>query len=249
MHRKEIGVRRQYPDAPDSGAVIAVALPVAVETRSAGAADEPAQNWQGVGEKRAAGLQLIVAALLVVVAERWKDRDGRKIPLQLLPKELHRLAHKHSIRRIRMVLRGGIEFLAEVGVRGNHRISARRPAWAAFPTCAAGQSGAASNYCPAHIGRGCGHWSCRALRSIVRARRRPTGRPVPDLPSGRNAHRTLRELVRQRPAPGAAGWLFAVPHRSRARAASTPHRRPLNSRAKRVRAGPRRKRRPSGRAA
>ena len=47
----------------------------------------------------------------------------------------------------------------------------------------------------------------------------------------------------------AAGWLFAVPHRSRARAPSTPYRRPLNSRTKRVRADPRRKRHPSGRAA
>src|SRR4051794_32363183 len=60
------------------------------------------------------------------------------------------------------------------------------------------------------------------------------------------------EITRTCPATacaGAAGWLFAVPHRSRARAASTPYRRPLNSRAKRVRAGPRRRGHPSGRAA
>src|SRR5438270_8876554 len=92
---------------------IPIALPVTVEIRPAGAADQPAQNWQGVGEKRSAGLQLIIAALLVVVAERRKDRGGRKRLLELLPEELHRLTHKDAIGGIRMVLRRGIEFPAE----------------------------------------------------------------------------------------------------------------------------------------
>ena len=128
MDRKEIGVCRQYPDAADSSAVIAVTLPIPVETRSAGAADEAAQNGQGVGEKRPAGLQLIVAALLVVVAERRKDRRGRKRLLELLPEELHRLSHKHSIGGIRMVAAPRHRIPGGSGARGNRRISARRPA-------------------------------------------------------------------------------------------------------------------------
>ena len=54
-----------------------------VEPRAAGAADEPAQNGKGVDEKRPAGLQQIVAALLVVIAERRDDRGGRKRLLEL----------------------------------------------------------------------------------------------------------------------------------------------------------------------
>ncbi len=82
---------------PTASAVIAVALPIPVETRSAGAADEPAQDRQRVGEKRPSGLQLIVAALLVIVAERRKDRCRRKRLLELLREELHRLSHKDAI--------------------------------------------------------------------------------------------------------------------------------------------------------
>ena len=114
MDRQEIGVGRQHPDAAGASAVIAIALPVPVETWSVGAADEPAHNWQGVGEKRAAGLELIVAAFLVVVAERRKDRGGRKILLELLRKELHRLLYKDAKGRIRMVLCRRIEFPAKV---------------------------------------------------------------------------------------------------------------------------------------
>src|SRR5580704_1510279 len=113
MDRQEIGVRRQHPDAVDPGAVIAIALPITIETRSAGAPYEPAQNWERVSEKRPTRLQFIVAALLIVVAERRKDRRGRKILLELLPEELHRLSHKDAIGGIRMVLRRGIEFPAE----------------------------------------------------------------------------------------------------------------------------------------
>src|SRR6202011_3867168 len=113
MDRQEVGVGREHPDAACSSSIIAIALPIAVDTRPAGGADEPAQNWQDGGEKRAAGLQLIVTALLVVVPERRKDRGGRKILLELQPQELHRLAHKDAIGGVRMVLRRGIEFLAK----------------------------------------------------------------------------------------------------------------------------------------
>ena len=67
-----------------------------------------------------------------------------------------------------------------------------------------------------------------------------------------NGSKCRSDITRTCPATACAGtacWLFAAPHGSRARAASTPYRRPLNSRVKRVRAGPRRKHHPSGRAA
>src|SRR5947209_9637375 len=113
MDRQEIRVGGQHPDASRAGAVITVALPVPVETGTGGTAYQSPQDGQRIGEKRSARPQLIVAAFLVVVAERRKDRRTWKGLLEPLPEELHRLSHKDPVGGARMVGRGSIEFAAE----------------------------------------------------------------------------------------------------------------------------------------
>jgi len=83
------------------------------KTGGARGADEPAQDGQRVGEERPARLQLVVAADLVVVGERWEDRRVGEGFFELQRQELHGLAHEIAIGGVGMIGGRGIERAAK----------------------------------------------------------------------------------------------------------------------------------------
>src|SRR5713101_2579958 len=101
MKRKEHSVGEYYSQTAHCHAVIAMAHPVAVETRGSEIADERAKNRQHIDEKRSVRLQPIIAADVVVVAERGQYRRIREGVRKLQRHKLHRLLHEQAIRSVR----------------------------------------------------------------------------------------------------------------------------------------------------
>src|SRR5215469_5050718 len=100
MDRKEIGVRRQHPYASYLCTIVAIRRPVVIDPGRSGVADESSQHRERIGEKGPSGLQLVIAAILVVVAKRREDGCSWKCLRELPCQELHRLADECAIRRI-----------------------------------------------------------------------------------------------------------------------------------------------------
>ena len=113
--REEYRIREQYPQPVHRRLGIAVADPRMRQPRlGSGIAKKRAHDRQGVGEKRPVRLQPVIAAIGVVVAEHRQDRRTGEIALELQCQELHRPADKAAIGCIRVVVRRGVELVAEL---------------------------------------------------------------------------------------------------------------------------------------
>jgi hypothetical protein len=85
-----------------------------VETRPDIAANQLPHYGERVGEERPVRLHLIIAAQIVVVAEREEDRLGGKCLLEPLRQKLHRLMHEDAIGGVRVIAGRGVKLAAEI---------------------------------------------------------------------------------------------------------------------------------------
>src|SRR6266446_3508507 len=114
MERKEHSVGENYAQSAHCHAVIAVACPVAIETKAGDTANEGANNRQCIREEWSVWLQPIVAADFVVVAERGQDRCIREGSGKLHSDKLHRLPDEQAIGSVRVIRGRSIKFTAKI---------------------------------------------------------------------------------------------------------------------------------------
>src|SRR6266481_3881826 len=107
-------VGEDYAQSAHAHTVIAVACPVAIETRAGDTANEGANNRQCIREEWSVRLQPIVAADVVVVAERGQDRRIREGSGKLQSDKPHRLPDEEAIGSVRVIGGRGIEITAKI---------------------------------------------------------------------------------------------------------------------------------------
>ena len=154
---------------------IAVARPLAGKAGlAAGIAEQRAQDRQAIGEKRPVGLQLVIAAIVVIVAETGKIGVAERCARNSTPKTASSCArtrdrpHPNDPAPLHRICCG-------IDGRGNRPAAAGKPVAARFPSSAEAPSAAAASWCRCRIGWVSGRRRYRKSPAIAWVRPPPSG--------------------------------------------------------------------------